>query len=298
MDYGSPALEVATLMLFPFLRFLVLAVLFRVIAYTVQDDHKAPLEENCLTLVLSAVSILHHGFFCVAMESTDSYLPVVFASVMNFGLILQRFLILIGYGENMVLKKKMVLSTAAFLLRDRATMYRVGKMQQTEESELFALYKKYLICQIAAWDIYKLVIPVMYIGCMWIITHGPNAEWLAGFGVSAYQYASRDKLTSRIFLDNVTVKFVVLILIDLLLLVVERLALYKAQHSGLITMEINIIQTMANCCKEYGQCIASLLSFILPNFICTIAIHCGMDFSMKFEWLGKANDYFTHFQKS
>lgn len=155
-----------------------------------------------------------------------------------------------------------------------------------------------MICQIAAWDVFKIIMPVMYIVCMWIIAHGPNSLWLTGFGISVYQYAGRDKLVHETFLRDVTVKLIVLLSIDLMLMGTEQLVLYAAKLRGFFDRELNFLRTMSICCRDYGNCIASLLAFMLPTFLCAVAVACGMDFTMKFEWFkhrGDAN-YFTSFQ--
>ena len=49
-------------------------------------------------------------------------------------------------------------------------------------------HRVYLVLQFLSWEVYKVVIPLMYLASVYIIMNSSNRIWMGGLGRTAYQY--------------------------------------------------------------------------------------------------------------
>ena len=82
-------------------------------------------------------------------------------------------------------------------------------------------HRVYLVLQFLSWEVYKVVIPLMYLASVYIIMNSSNRIWMGGLGRTAYQYSTN--MNNPDDLINLTQKLLVLAGCDALILLTEVL---------------------------------------------------------------------------
>lgn len=274
---NSTGLDYLALCLFPITRMTLiytLKCLMKKIFGEIADD-------LVIMLVFSLVSILHNSFFCVSLESSTGYNAVIFSITINTFYSIHRVLVL-AYGID--------LDLYASIFSYRTFGYgwscyssggqRYKKFDTEEESIQNSLILReedrvFYTLEFLSWETFKFIVPLMYLAAVWIIAKGPNAVWMAGIGRVAFQY--NHTLTDDASLNEVTHKILILVSVDSFVFLIELFILQK--------LKFNLLGFLCFACKEFGNCLCFLLAFMPVTQLCITAIHCGMDFSMRFKWL-------------
>lgn len=277
-----------------------------------------PVNDNISNmLAISIISILHNSFYCTAVESSPSYVAVIVAILGNAIYALHRGFVLlvnidvvlyirvnyvdpfwhstknffknaipvIGRGQTGNIESasgKSAGPNASILMSSQKSNASEGMHAKQISLELEESNRAYLTLQFLSWEVYKFLIPLMYLAAVYIVMKGQNAEWMGGLGRTVYQY-SHD-LTNTADLELVREKLLVLAGCDAFVFIVEAYALSY--------LDIDLYGVLCYTCSEVGYCFALLLGFLPLHNLCITAIACGMDFTMTFEWMQYGDNYF------
>ena len=80
----------------------------------------------------------------------------------------------------------------------------------------------FMILQFLSWEIFKFLIPLLYLISVYILVNGPNAQWMGGLGIVVYEWTFK---MDAAHLKSVTEKILVLVIVDAAIFVCEILAL-------------------------------------------------------------------------
>ena len=80
----------------------------------------------------------------------------------------------------------------------------------------------FLILQFLSWEIYKFLIPLLYLICVYVLVKGPNAQWMGGVGIAVYEWTFK---MDADHLQSVTEKVLVLVGVDAAIFICEIRAL-------------------------------------------------------------------------
>mmetsp|Transcript_16254 Transcript_16254/g.33430 ORF Transcript_16254/g.33430 Transcript_16254/m.33430 type:complete len:510 (+) Transcript_16254:11-1540(+) len=134
--------------------------------------------------------------------------------------------------------------------------------------ELRKLYRVKNATYMALAEPLEAVIPLTYIAATTLCRIGPNGTYLGGIGVSMWHFKDAE--------DNAWVKGLVWFVMDMTILVGT---FFVAEREG-----VKVVRILANCCAQYKLQIFFSLAFLIEHQICITAFHCGMDFTLNFDF--------------
>lgn len=279
---NSYYLDYLTLLMFPLTRMTLIFFL----KYFVKKLFGTIADELVVMLVLCLVSILHNSFYCVSLESSSGYTAVIFSITVNTLYSIHRVLVLaydFDLEQHASLYCQQTLGWGWSFYSSGGQRYK--QCETVEEKEQNSLLLKeedrvYYTLEFLSWEMFKFVVPLMYLASVWIITKGPNAQWMAGMGRVAFLYDHT--LTNDSNLTEVTQKILILVSVDAFVFLLELSILQK--------LKFDVLGFVCFACREFGDCLCFLLAFMPVTQLCITAIHCGMDFSMRFKWLGRESE--------
>ena len=312
----NPIYRTLPIILFFVSRFVVAEVIIRLFGNVLDD------EANGFTsmLAVSVVSIAHHSFLAVVLEGNDGYNDVIALSICNFLVFVYRTLVLtksIHFTPRRFQKIIFTIIASPFTLdlffkiksrrkkkiQPETTDYEVDAVncistsfnsnQQIDdkvENELLESDRKCMALHFLAWEVYRIIIPLLYLASLQIMIVSPNLKNFGGIGLSVFQFDQN--LAENNGIEHTNIKFAIIVSVEVFLFGSELFLLRK--------LKLQFLGMFSLCLKEYGICIASLIAFFADHQICAVLIHCAIDFSVKFAWLKNDADinYFTNIQSS
>ena len=319
---NNPIYRTLPVIFFIISRFLTAEVIIRLFKNVLGD------EANGFTsmLAVSVVSIAHHSFFAVVLEGNDGYNDVIVLSVCNFLIFVYRTLVLtksINFTPRRFQKVVFTLIGSPFTLdkyfQIKKIRFRYKKVQvqpinpesgaanvlssqnlnetsfnnqidDKDENELLENDRKCMALHFLAWEVYRIIVPILYLVSLQIMIVSANLKNFGGIGISVFHFTQ--DLTHNNGIEHINIKFAIILSVEIFLFGSELFLLRK--------LKLQFLGMFSLCLREYGICIAFLIGFFADHQICTVLIHCAIDFSVKFAWLKKNADstYFTNIQSS